>query len=231
MSDERTAQTWFRRDPLGILLVEQAWMRQMTKCWLIPFFMAGLLGDQAFADCLPAHDTPASVIEYFQKFNKPLPERFCAKDAPPQASHEPPQDFSQTQKAPDQYGEDDGPADGPFSQYEGDPEGAYERDLGGGYERDQDGVYERDQRGGYEWDQGRGYERHQPNDYEWDQGGDYERDQGDTYQDAWDYDSGGYWKHRKGHGKYGKRHGKRKAACKKAHMKWNKSTKTCSKGS
>jgi hypothetical protein len=28
---------------------------------------------------------PASVIEYFQKFNKPLPEQFCAKeDAAPQ---------------------------------------------------------------------------------------------------------------------------------------------------
>jgi hypothetical protein len=37
-------------------------------------------------------DTPASVIEYFQKFNKPLPEQFCAKeDAAPQASEEPSQ--------------------------------------------------------------------------------------------------------------------------------------------
>jgi hypothetical protein len=58
----------------------------MTKSWLIPFFMAGLLADKAFADCLPAEDTPASVIEYFQKFNKPLPEKFCAKESPPQAS-------------------------------------------------------------------------------------------------------------------------------------------------
>jgi hypothetical protein len=72
----------------------------MTKCWLIPFFMAGLLGDKAFADCLPAQDTPASVIEYFQKFNKPLPEKFCAKESPPQASHEPPQDSSQTEEGP-----------------------------------------------------------------------------------------------------------------------------------
>jgi hypothetical protein len=56
----------------------------MTKCWLIPFLMAGLLGDKAFADCLPAPDTPASVIEYFQRFNKPLPEQFCAKEAGPQ---------------------------------------------------------------------------------------------------------------------------------------------------
>src|SRR6185369_7932181 len=53
----------------------------MTKGWLIPFLMAGLLGDKAFADCLPARDTPASVIEYFQRFNKPLPEQFCAKEA------------------------------------------------------------------------------------------------------------------------------------------------------
>jgi hypothetical protein len=118
----------------------------MTKCWLIPFFMAGLWGDKAFADCLPAHDTPASVIEYFQKFNKPLPEQFCAKEAPPQASHEPPQDFSQTEKAPDQYGDDDGPGDGPFSQYEG--------DLGRGYRSDQGGRNEREQEGGYESDQG-----------------------------------------------------------------------------
>ena len=172
----------------------------MTKCWLIPFFMAGLLGDKAFADCLPAHDTPASVIEYFQRFNKPLPEQFCAKEAAPQASHEPPQESSQTEEAPGQYGDDDGPGDGPFAQYEGDPGGGYESDQGGGYERDQEGGY----------------------------------------QDAWDHDSDAYWKnddkghkggkHRKGDDKQGKRHGKRKFACKKAHMKWNKSTKTCSKG-
>ena len=91
----------------------------MTKYWLIPFFMAGLLGDKAFADCLPAQDTPASVIEYFQKFNKPLPEKFCAKESPPQASHEPPQDSLQTEEAPDRYDDHDGPGDGPFSQYPG----------------------------------------------------------------------------------------------------------------
>ena len=54
-----------------------------------------------------------------------------------------------------------------------------------------------------------------------------------------DHESGDYWKnddkghkggkHRKGDGKQGKGHGKRKSACKKAHMKWNESTKTCSK--
>jgi len=55
----------------------------MTKSWLIPFFMAGLLADKAFADCLPAEDTPASVIEYFQKFNKPLPESFVPKSPLP----------------------------------------------------------------------------------------------------------------------------------------------------
>ena len=98
----------------------------MTKCWLIPFLIAGLFGDKAFADCLPAPGTPASVIEHFQRFNKPLPEQFCAKEAAPQASHEPPQESSQ---APDQYGDDDGPGDGPFAQYEGDPGGCPFRKL------------------------------------------------------------------------------------------------------
>src|SRR4051812_12858117 len=96
------------------------------------------------ANCLPAHDTPASVIEYFQKFNKPLPEQFCAKEAAPQASHEPPQEH--------------GPGDGPFAQYEGDQGGGYDSDQGGGYERDREGDYERDQGGGSERDQGGGYD-------------------------------------------------------------------------
>jgi hypothetical protein len=183
----------------------------MTKYWLIPFFMAGLLGDKAFADCLPAEDTPASVIEYFQKFNKPLPEKFCAKESPPQASHEPPQDSSQTEEGPDRYDDHDGPDDGPFSQYQG--------DLGRGYEIDQGGRYERDQDGGYE--RGEGYERDQEGGYEWDQGGGYERDHEAGYQGNWDHDSGDYWKndeghkggkHRKGDGKQGKRHGKRAKA-------------------
>jgi hypothetical protein len=65
----------------------------MIKRWLLGLFIAGLLGGKAFADCVPSPDTPASVIEYFQKFNKPLPEQFCAKeDAAPQASEEPSQD-------------------------------------------------------------------------------------------------------------------------------------------
>ena len=91
----------------------------MTKCWLIPFLIAGLLGDKAFADCLPAPDTPASVIEYFQRFNKPLPEQFCAKEAAPQASEEPPQEPPQAEEAPDQYGDDDGQGDGPRHYYQG----------------------------------------------------------------------------------------------------------------
>ena len=195
----------------------------MTKCWLIPFLIAGLFGDKAFADCLPAPDTPASVIEHFQRFNKPLPERFCSKEAAPQASHEPSQESSQAEEAPDQYGDNDGRDDGPSAQHEDDPGGGYESDHGGGYERDQEGRYEGDQEGRYEWDQDGGYE--------WDQEGGY---QGDA-----DYESGDYWKnddkghkggkHRKGGGKHGKGHGKRKSACKKAHMKWNESTKTCSK--
>jgi hypothetical protein len=60
----------------------------MTKRWLIALLIAGF-GGNAFADCIPSPDTPASVIEYFQKFNKPLPEQFCAKeDVAPQASEE-----------------------------------------------------------------------------------------------------------------------------------------------
>ena len=89
----------------------------MTKCWLIPFLITWLFGDKAFADCLPAPDTPASVIEYFQKSNKPLPEQFCAKEAAPQASEEPPQEPPQAEEAPDQYGVDDGPGDGPRHDY------------------------------------------------------------------------------------------------------------------
>ena len=56
-------------------------------------------GGQAFADCVPSPNTPASVIEYFQKLHEPLPERFCAnEDGAPQASDEsptpePPQDY------------------------------------------------------------------------------------------------------------------------------------------
>jgi hypothetical protein len=62
----------------------------MTKRLLIALFIAGLSGGKAYADCAPSPDTLASVIEYFQKFNKPLPEQFCVKeDAAPQASEEP----------------------------------------------------------------------------------------------------------------------------------------------
>jgi hypothetical protein len=58
----------------------------MTKRFLIALLIAGF-SDKAFADCIPSPDTPASVIEYFQKFSKPLPEQFCAKeDAPAQTS-------------------------------------------------------------------------------------------------------------------------------------------------
>jgi hypothetical protein len=193
----------------------------MTKCWLISFLIVGLFGDKAFADCLPAPNTPASVIEHFQRFNKPLPERFCAKEAAPEAS--------QAAEAPDQYGGDDGPGDGPSAQYEGDPGSGYDSDQGGGYPDDQGGY--QDDQGGYQDDQGGGY----PDD----QGGGYQDDQGGGYENGRDHDGGDYWKNddndheggedRKGDGKKGKGHGKRKSACKKAHMKWNESTKTCSK--
>ena len=60
--------------------------------WLIALLIAWLFGGNAFADCVPSPDTPASVIEYFKRFNKPLPEQFCAtEDAAPQASEEPSQ--------------------------------------------------------------------------------------------------------------------------------------------
>ena len=63
---------------------------QMIKRWLTALLIAGLFGGQAFADCAPSPDTPASVIEYFQKLNNPLPEKFCAKEhVGPQASDEP----------------------------------------------------------------------------------------------------------------------------------------------
>jgi hypothetical protein len=52
----------------------------MTERWLIALFIAGLFGGNALADCVPSPDTPASVIEYFKSFNKPLPEQFCAKE-------------------------------------------------------------------------------------------------------------------------------------------------------
>jgi hypothetical protein len=65
----------------------------MTKRWLFAFLFAGLFGGNAFADCVPSPNTPASVIEYFQKLNKPLPEKFCAKeDVAPPASEEPSQE-------------------------------------------------------------------------------------------------------------------------------------------
>jgi hypothetical protein len=79
----------------------------MTKRWLIALLIAGLFGGKALADCVPSPDTPASVVEYFQRFNKPLPEQFCAKeDAAPQASEktsqEPPQAY---EEAPDRRGD------------------------------------------------------------------------------------------------------------------------------
>jgi hypothetical protein len=85
----------------------------MTKRWLIVFSVAGLFSGQAFADCVPAPDTPASVIEYFEKFNKPLPEQFCTKKAAaPQASEEPsqepPQAYEDTPEAPAFEWNDDG---------------------------------------------------------------------------------------------------------------------------
>ena len=55
----------------------------MIKRWLLGLLIAGLLGGKAFADCVPSPDTPASVIEYFQKFNRPLPEQFCVNPKEP----------------------------------------------------------------------------------------------------------------------------------------------------
>ena len=58
----------------------------MIKRWLIVLMPVGFLGSEAFV-CVPSPETPASVIEYFKAFNKPLPQQFCAKeDVDPQAS-------------------------------------------------------------------------------------------------------------------------------------------------
>jgi hypothetical protein len=59
----------------------------MTRRFLIALLIAGF-GDKAFADCVPSPDTPASVIEYFQKFDKPLPKQFCAEEASPQTTED-----------------------------------------------------------------------------------------------------------------------------------------------
>ena len=72
----------------------------MIKRWLIALLIAELFGAQAFADCVPSPDAPASVIEYFQKFNKPLPEQFCAKE------HVAPQAYDEPSRQPPQAYED-----------------------------------------------------------------------------------------------------------------------------
>ena len=85
----------------------------MTRRFLIALLIAGF-GDKAFADCVPSPDTPASVIEYFQKFDKPLPEQFCAKEgSAPQASEEP------SQEAPQAYQDvpEASPLDNPRGHY------------------------------------------------------------------------------------------------------------------
>jgi hypothetical protein len=64
----------------------------MTKRLLVALLITVLFGGKAFADCVPSPDTPASVIEYFKSFNKPLPEQFCIKGNAPQASEEPSQE-------------------------------------------------------------------------------------------------------------------------------------------
>jgi hypothetical protein len=216
----------------------------MTKYWLIAFLIAGSFGGNAFADCVPAPGTPASVIEYFQKANKPLPEQFCAKDADPQASYESPEESSQAGQAPDRG--DDGSGDTSANQYESDDGGGYESDQNyqddqeNGDDRDRGDGYQDDQEGDYERDRGGGYRDNQEGDYEGDYEGGYERDRGGNYQNDGDYDDDwgnddrgdhGGKKHKKGGGKNKKKkgHGKAKAACKKAHMKWNDETKTCKK--
>jgi hypothetical protein len=188
----------------------------MTKYWLFAFLIAGLFGDTAFADCVPAPGTPASVIEYFQRANKPLPEQFCAKEADPQASYELPEESSEPEQAPDRS--DDDPGDTAGDQYESDDGGAYESDQNyDAYQDDQDGGYQGDYDDGYERDRGGSYQRD----------GDYD---GDNYWEDDDRGNHGGKKHKKGgKNKKKKGHGKSKAACKKAHMKWDDSSKTCKK--
>ena len=38
--------------------------------WLIALLIARLFGGNAFADCVPSPDTPASVTEYFKRFQE-----------------------------------------------------------------------------------------------------------------------------------------------------------------
>jgi hypothetical protein len=104
----------FSREPLLLVYLQAVVVVRlhMTKRWLIALLIAGLFAGKAFADCVPSPDTPASVIEYFQKLNKPLPEKFCAKeDAAPRASEkpsrrEPPQASEQPSQEPPQADED-----------------------------------------------------------------------------------------------------------------------------
>jgi len=72
----------------------------MTKRWLVALLIAGLFGGNAFADCVPSPNTPASVIEYFKSFNKPLPEQFCAKEGAVESSQEPPQAYGDVPESP-----------------------------------------------------------------------------------------------------------------------------------
>ena len=94
----------------------------MIKCWPIALlFTAGLFGGEAFADCVPSPGTPASVIEYFRQFNKPLPERFCNKeDSAPQASEEPSQEPAQAYEDAAPQGSEE-PSQEPPQAYEDAP--------------------------------------------------------------------------------------------------------------
>jgi hypothetical protein len=85
---------------LSLSAEARMWEVRLThdQRWPIALLLTvGLLDSQAFADCVPSPDIPASVIEYFRQFNKPLPERFCTKeDYAPQASEESSQERAQT---------------------------------------------------------------------------------------------------------------------------------------
>jgi hypothetical protein len=93
----------------------------MTKRWPIALLFTAVFGGEAFADCVPSPDTPASVIEYFRQFNKPLPERFCTKDdSAAQASAEPSQESAQAYEDGAPQGSEE-PSQEPLQAYEDAP--------------------------------------------------------------------------------------------------------------
>jgi hypothetical protein len=92
----------------------------MTMRWIIVFSVAGLFSGQAFADCLPAPDTPARSSNIFRNSTSRCPNSSALrKPLPPQASEEPsqepPQAYEDTPEAPAfEWNDDDSDHNGRF---------------------------------------------------------------------------------------------------------------------